>query len=89
MGSPLSPVVANLFIEDLEERALNTTAFQPKLWIRYIDDTFVICSHGNAKLKLFHQYLNHQNTSIQFTIEEEKEKIPFLDVLVKREGNKP
>lgn len=89
MGSPLSPVVANLFMEHLEERALNTTALRPKMWIRYVDDTFVIWPHGNAELKEFHRHLNHQNTSIQFTIEEEKEeKIPFLDVLVRRERNK-
>ena len=86
MGSPLSPVVANLFMEHLEE---NTTALRPKMWIRYVDDTFVIWPHGNAELKEFHRHLNHQNTSIQFTIEEEKEeKIPFLDVLVRRQGNK-
>ena len=86
MGSPLSPVVANLFMEHLEERSLNTTALRPKMWIRYVDDTFVIWPHGNAELKEFHRHLNHQNTSIQFTIEEEK--IPFLDVLVRRQGNK-
>ncbi|MCY6488407.1 reverse transcriptase domain-containing protein, partial [Actinobacillus pleuropneumoniae] len=46
MGSPLSPVVANLFMEDFESKALNSARLLPKLWKRYVDDTNVIWSHG-------------------------------------------
>ena len=81
-------MVANLYVEDLEERALNTTILWPKMWIRYVDDTFVIWPHGSTELEKFLQHLNRQNTSIQFMIEGEKEKIPFLDILVSREGDK-
>ena len=35
MGSPLSPIVANLYIEHLEQAALQTTLLPPKLWLRY------------------------------------------------------
>lgn len=88
MGSPLSPAVANIFMESLEERALNTTALKPSMWIRYVDDTFVIWPHGDAELERFHQHLNQQNPSIKFTMEEEREnQLPFLDVLVRKEGN--
>ena len=88
MGSPLSPAVANIFMESLEERALNTTTLKPSMWIRYVDDTFVIWPHGDAELERFHQYLNQQNPSIKFTMDEEREnQLPFLDVLVKREDN--
>ena len=34
MGSPLSPVVANLFMEDFESKALSSACFLPKLWMR-------------------------------------------------------
>ena len=50
---------------------------------------FVIWPHVKTELHNFHQHLNQQNPAIQFTIEEEADrKIPFLDVLVTRDGNR-
>ena len=42
MGSPLSPFVANIFMEHFESRALSSSLFQPKLWKRFVDDTCVL-----------------------------------------------
>ena len=42
MGSPLPPIVANLFMEDFEAKALASARLLPKLWKRYVDDTNVI-----------------------------------------------
>ena len=89
MGSPLSPIVANVFMENFETRALDTSSKKPKMWHRYVDDVFVIWPHGDQLLEEFHQHLNRQNPSIQFTVEREAEgKIAFLDVQLKREGTK-
>ncbi len=42
MGSPLSPDVANIFMEDFESKDLNSAHFLPKLWKIYVDDINVI-----------------------------------------------
>ena len=87
MGSPLSPVLANIFMEDLETRALETFPWKPKMWRRYVDDVLVIWPHGDQRLKEFHLHLNGQNLSIQFTLEKESEgRIAFLDVQLERRG---
>lgn len=85
MGSPLSPVIANLFMEDIEVRALESTTLKPKLWLRYVDDTFVIWTHGRNKLDEFLSHLNNIHSKIQFTMEVESlNQLPFLDVLLKK-----
>ena len=88
MGSPLSPVLANLYMEFFEEMAIDTATHKPTLWIRYVDDTFVIWTHGDSELQAFLGHLNSLRESIQFTMEEEEQgQLPFLDVLVKRKGS--
>ena len=38
MGSPVSAVMANMVMEDLEERARTTLTNQPLFWKRFVDD---------------------------------------------------
>ena len=45
MGSPLSPVLANLYMEYFEEMALGSTSLKPSMWLRYVDDTFILWPH--------------------------------------------
>ncbi len=55
----------------------------PRLWLRYVDDTFVIVKRSE-KAKLFEK-INGILSGIQFTEEEENANhLPFLDVLVQR-----
>ena len=88
MGSPLSPVIANIFMEDFETTALVTADHKPTIWKRYVDDTFVIWPHGKEKLDTFLQHINTLHDNITFTIEvEEDHKIAFLDVQIMRNNN--
>ncbi|XP_046406340.1 uncharacterized protein LOC124171241 [Ischnura elegans] len=88
MGSPLSPVMANLFMEDFEAKAIETYQKKPKLWLRYVNDTFVVWPHGAEELDKSLCHLNQQHPRIQFTMEKEEDgKLAFLDVLVKRKGD--
>ena len=38
MGSPVSAVIANMVMEDVEQRALATSPVKPFFWKRYVDD---------------------------------------------------
>ena len=85
MGSPLSPIVANLFMEHFEETALQSATHKPKVWLRYVDDTFVVWQHGAEEINTFLQHLNCQHASIKFTMEMENQgAIPFLDTKITR-----
>ena len=82
MGSPISPIVANLFMEDLEVQAIMTSPSPPVLWKRYVDDTFTII-HKQDK-DAFLEHLNNIHPNIKFTSEETRPDgaIPFLDILI-------
>ncbi|GJQ67890.1 hypothetical protein Trydic_g16650 [Trypoxylus dichotomus] len=42
MGSPLSPVVANIFMEAFEHEAIESSRMRPKCRYIYADDTFAV-----------------------------------------------
>ena len=83
MGSPVSPIVANLCMEAIEELAISTSSVPPKVWKRYVDDSFVIIKKD--AVSSFHNTLNASDPKISFTIElENNGQIAFLDTLVSR-----
>jgi hypothetical protein len=85
MGKALFPMVSNIYMEHFEELALRTAAHRPTLWLRYVDDTFVIWPHGPDMLQEFFCHINGIRPTIQFTmVTEAYNKIPFLDVHVIR-----
>ena len=59
MGSPVSPIVANIYMEAFENRAISTALHPTRMWKRYVDDTFVI--HQSHKK-------NSSGTSTQWTL---------------------
>ena len=86
MGSPVSPHVANLFMEHFEVKAIGSFNHVVKFWARYVDDTF--CIIHQDKIEEFTTHLNSQHDKIKFTIEkEDNNSLPMLDVKVKRNTN--
>ena len=90
MGSYLSPVVVNLFMEYLEKKTFDSFPLNPKWWMRYVDDVYNNWTHAEEKIMDFIKCLNSQCNSIKFTIEKEENNfLPFLDVLTtkKQDGS--
>ena len=86
MGSPLGPVLANIFVGHLEAQLLSNDA-TPLVYTRYVDDTFAIFNNIEDS-KCFLAKLERLHPSLQYTCEgEENGSLPFLDVLVHRVGS--
>jgi len=84
MGSPVSAVIVNFYMEIFEEQAIESAPCKPKIWKCYVDDTFTILDQD--RVDEFLQHLNSQQPSIHFTIEiENNSKTAFLDTSVYRE----
>ena len=84
MGSPLSPVLANVYMEYFEEMALGSTPLKPSMWLRYVDDTFILWPH-QEDVQVLMDHVNSIRPSIQFTMEKEQDnRLSFLDVLITR-----
>ena len=88
MGSPIGPVLANLFMGCYETLWLDT--FQECeiiLYRRYVDD--IICLFNcESDTDQFFEFLNTQHPNIKFTFEKQVNKqVSFLDVLVTNDGD--
>ncbi len=90
MGSPVSAIVANLFMEWLESEAIATAPLdcKPKLWRRYVDDVLEIIQKNSTQKLTEHLNSIDPTGNIKFTHEEESQgKIPFLDTLIVRKSD--
>ena len=88
MGSPLGPVLANIFMVALEEGLIPGLHEIMPVWLRYVDDTFTLIKKNKIDTVL--NALNAFHDSIKITYEKERmNEIAFLDVKVKRYDNSP
>ena len=85
MGSPLSPVISNLYMEYFESVIINDIKPEGMIWLRYVDDIFATWNSAWGDFDHFFNLLNNRVPSIKFKVEWEKDnRIPFLDVLIIR-----
>ena len=78
----MAPSYANLFMGNFEQKALAVATHSPLIWWRYIDDIFLLWTHGEEKLNDLTTYLNNLHPTIKFTCSLSYNEIPFLDVKV-------
>ena len=87
MGSPISPVIANLVMERLEMVPLSKLPFQLSFYKRYVDD--IITCIRMEDLQMLLDTFNSFHTRLQFTCEIEKDScLSFLDTIVIRKSDK-
>jgi len=85
MGSPVWTVIADIVMEDIEYRVIKTSFYAPRLWKRYVDDTFVMIEQ--RYLTNFADHTKIIQPSKKFTMETETNGfIPFLDAGPTRGG---
>ena len=58
------------------------------LWLGFIDDIFMIWTHGSDELQKFITYLNDIHPKVKFTHESSESEINFLDTTVKFDSNR-
>ena len=85
MGSNLSPVLANLYMEYFECVLLPSIKPAGMFWFRYVDDIFTLWDDKWGPFGDFLDKLNNLAPTIKFKAEwEDKGNIPFLDILICR-----
>ena len=88
MGSPLAPVLANIFMGFHESKWLNEYNLnKPKFYLRYVDDILVAFDNEQDSLH-FLIFLNNRQPNVKFTIEKQiNHSIAFLDVFISNINN--
>ncbi|GJQ74183.1 hypothetical protein Trydic_g19096 [Trypoxylus dichotomus] len=82
MELPLSPIIANIFMEGFETRVLDTVKYKLKPWPRYLDDTSIIWTRDEDELQDFSSHPNSIHSKMNFTMKiENRNQLSFLDVL--------
>ncbi|RZC38639.1 uncharacterized protein BDFB_012691, partial [Asbolus verrucosus] len=90
MGSNLSPLMAEIFMNSLERKIQSSAMFSKHIlfWIRYVGDILTLFKGTKDDLNQFLSFLNFLHPSIKFTFEiENNNSIPFLDILVSHKNH--
>ena len=87
MGSTMAPAYASLFMGKLEQDFLKSRSLAPSIWLRFLDDIFMVWDHSIESLHSFIDALNSFHPSIKFTYNISTKTVNFLDVTVSKSEN--
>ena len=86
MGSPVSPVIVNIYMEHFEYLTIPTSLTLIKWWFKCVDD--IHSANRKDQVNKLQDHLNSIDPYIKFTIElPGKDGLPFLDTLTKPTPN--
>ena len=87
MGSPLGPLLADVFLGKIESTKLNGFIDKCTIYKRYVDDIFCVIEEQVNPDEILN-FVNSVHSNLQFTCEtENKREISFLDVKITRLSN--
>ena len=79
MGSPFSPILADLVMDDLEKEKLANLDFEVPVYLHYVDDILIVTPSTQVDRIL--QSFNANPLNIKFTLEKGYERaIKFMDI---------
>ncbi|CAF0937152.1 unnamed protein product, partial [Didymodactylos carnosus] len=87
MGSPLAPILADIFMEHIENKVEQyPEQHRIKIMKRYVDDMFFMIDGKHDDIEKLLEWFNQLHYKIKFTCENEKNyELPFLDVKIIRQ----
>ena len=88
IGTICAPAYASIFMANFELKYIYPyIKDKTKMFLRFIDDLFMIWTGSEQELLDFMSYLNKEHPSIKFEFKYSQTKIEFLDVLVYKDQN--
>ncbi|XP_018374026.1 PREDICTED: uncharacterized protein LOC108768186 [Trachymyrmex cornetzi] len=81
----LPPILADIVIQDLEEKMLEDCNFDIPIYYRYVDD--IIMAIPGSKIKEIQEKFNAYHPRLQFTVEIEYKNMNFLDTTIIIDNN--
>ena len=87
MGTKMASQYANIFKSNLEENFLQNTHNISLIYLRYIDDIFMLWTHGEEKLLQFYKDFNSEDPDIHVTMNHSTEEVNFLDSTIRLKNN--
>jgi hypothetical protein len=93
MGSPLSGLIADIFLDHIEHTHIlsEDNRFKHNLvyYYRYVDDIICLYKGNERQIDIFKNYLNNLHQKLQFSSEIESDmKINYLDLTISNLNNK-
>ena len=95
MGTKLAPTYATLVLGYLEQQMYDKTdevlgheagEYVRNNWMRFLDDCFTVWKRRFGTLDNFCRILNQLHPDLEFVMENSTIQLPFLDVMVIKEG---
>uniref|UniRef100_A0A8D8TF38 Reverse transcriptase domain-containing protein n=2 Tax=Cacopsylla melanoneura TaxID=428564 RepID=A0A8D8TF38_9HEMI len=89
MGSPMSPLLAEIYVDNFEQKVFRTDVISLVLkYYRYVDDILLLFMGDLSQVDFLMSFINSVDKKLQFKVEVGENSINFLDTTISIQGNK-